>query len=102
MRRAPKMRISRRFTTANADPYAGIPFSKRTSRIVNPDGSVVFEARDIDMPSNFSQVTLSPRRLFSTPKIAPRTSQGRNPVAARIEVRCPWFPGHLPGSVSAA
>ncbi|MCA9848687.1 MAG: hypothetical protein KC472_11985, partial [Dehalococcoidia bacterium] len=50
------MRISRRFTTANADPYAGIPFSKRTSRIVNPDGSVVFEARDIDMPSNFSQV----------------------------------------------
>jgi len=50
------MRISRRFTTANADQYAGIPFSKRTSRIVNPDGSVVFEAPNIDMPSNFSQV----------------------------------------------
>ena len=50
------MRISRRFTSENADPYAGIPFSKRTSRIVNPDGSVVFEAADIDMPSNFSQV----------------------------------------------
>ena len=54
------MRIPRRFTTPSQDTaqaaYAGIPFSKRTSRIVNPDGSVVFEARDIDMPAQFSQV----------------------------------------------
>ncbi|MFA7248095.1 MAG: vitamin B12-dependent ribonucleotide reductase [Dehalococcoidia bacterium] len=54
------MRIQRRFTTAShgteQGPYAGIPFAKRTSRIVNPDGSVVFEARDIDMPAQFSQV----------------------------------------------
>ena len=53
------MRIPRRFTTAagsQADTYAGIPFAQRTSRIVNPDGSVVFEARDIDMPAQFSQV----------------------------------------------
>ncbi|MDA1240543.1 MAG: vitamin B12-dependent ribonucleotide reductase, partial [Chloroflexi bacterium] len=50
------MRISRRFTTAGHSPYAGIPFTQRTSRIVNPDGSVVFEARDIDMPEQFSQV----------------------------------------------
>jgi ribonucleoside-diphosphate reductase alpha chain len=50
------MRIQRRFTTAGHSPYEGIPFAKRTSRIVNPDGSVVFEARDIDMPAQFSQV----------------------------------------------
>ena len=55
------MRIPRRFTLTAAagtepDAYAGIPFTQRTSRIVNPDGSVVFEARDIDMPAQFSQV----------------------------------------------
>ena len=50
------MRIDRRFTTANSDPYEGIAFAKRTSKIVNPDGSVVFEAADIDMPAGFSQV----------------------------------------------
>mgnify|MGYP003347081235 CR=1 FL=1 len=50
------MRIPRRFTTADAGPYASVPFTQRTSRIVNPDGSVVFEARDIDLPAQFSQV----------------------------------------------
>ncbi|TAJ22052.1 MAG: vitamin B12-dependent ribonucleotide reductase [Dehalococcoidia bacterium] len=50
------MQISRRFTTAGHDPYEGIEFASRTSRIVNPDGSVVFEARDIQMPAKFSQV----------------------------------------------
>ena len=53
------MRIPRRFTTiagSEADTYAGVPFTKRTSRIVNPDGSVVFEAPNIDMPAQFSQV----------------------------------------------
>jgi len=50
------MRISRRFTTAGHDPYEGVPFESRTSRIVNPDGSVVFEAPDIQMPAQFSQV----------------------------------------------
>jgi ribonucleoside-diphosphate reductase alpha chain len=50
------MRINRRFTTASHDPYEGIPFERRTSRIVNPDGSVVFEAADIQMPAQFSQV----------------------------------------------
>ena len=38
------MKVERRYTTAESDPYAGIEFVERTSRIVNPDGSVVFEA----------------------------------------------------------
>ena len=50
------MQISRRFTTAGHDPYENVEFANRTSRIVNPDGSVVFEARDIQMPAKFSQV----------------------------------------------
>ena len=52
------MRIPRHFTTAGHDPYEGVAFSKRASRIVNPDGSVVFEAADITMPAGWSQVAV--------------------------------------------
>jgi ribonucleoside-diphosphate reductase alpha chain len=50
------MRIARRFTTAGQSPYEGVAFEQRTSRIVNPDGSIVFEADGIEMPAAFSQV----------------------------------------------
>jgi ribonucleoside-diphosphate reductase alpha chain len=50
------MRIERRFTTAGRDPFDGIVVERRTSRITNPDGSVVFEARDVGVPVSWSQV----------------------------------------------
>ena len=52
------MKISRRFTGKGKSPYEGIPFSKRNSEIRNPDGSLVFEARDIDVPAHWSQVAV--------------------------------------------
>jgi ribonucleoside-diphosphate reductase alpha chain len=51
------VRIERRYTEPGGDPYAGIEFAQRTSRIVNPDGSVVFEAA-IDAPASWSQVAV--------------------------------------------
>jgi ribonucleoside-diphosphate reductase alpha chain len=50
------MRISRRFTRAGDSPYADIEFRKTTSEIRNPDGSLVFQLRDIDVPADWSQV----------------------------------------------
>jgi ribonucleoside-diphosphate reductase alpha chain len=50
------MRISRRFTRSGASPYADIEFRKTTSEIRNPDGSLVFQLRDIDVPADWSQV----------------------------------------------
>ena len=50
------MHIQRRFTKAGQSAYSEIEFRKALSEIKNPDGSVVFEARDIDMPAPFSQV----------------------------------------------
>ncbi|MEZ4501292.1 MAG: vitamin B12-dependent ribonucleotide reductase [Dehalococcoidia bacterium] len=52
------MRFDRHFTSPTADPFEGVPFEPRESRIVNPDGSVVFEARDIQMPKGWSQVAV--------------------------------------------
>lgn len=52
------MQISRRYTVEGQDPYTGITFVNRSSRIVNPDGSVVFEMNDIPVPEGWSQVAV--------------------------------------------
>ncbi len=52
------MQITRRFTREGQDPYAGLTFVPRTSRIVNPNGSVVFEMKDISVPEGWSQVAV--------------------------------------------
>jgi ribonucleoside-diphosphate reductase alpha chain len=49
------MKFSRTYS-ALGEPYAGIDFEPRTSRIANPDGKVVFELKDIDIPTGWSQV----------------------------------------------
>ena len=49
------MKFSRTYS-APGEPYAGIDFEPRTSRIVNPDGKVVFELKDAAIPTGWSQV----------------------------------------------
>jgi ribonucleoside-diphosphate reductase alpha chain len=48
----------RRFFSAPGDPYNGVNFEGRPSRIVNPDGSVIFEAEDLQVPAPWSQVAV--------------------------------------------
>ena len=50
------LRIQRQFTTEGRDPYDGVAWTRRESRIVNPDGSVVFEMDDAEVPTTWSQV----------------------------------------------
>jgi len=50
------LRISRRFTTEGRDPYADIEWTFRDSRITNPDGSIVFEMKEAEVPAAWSQV----------------------------------------------
>ena len=44
--------VERRFTAKNKDAYAGVEWSTRTSRITNPDGTVVFEMADAEVPAD--------------------------------------------------
>ena len=44
------MHISRLYTREGQDAFAGLKFAPRTSRIVNPNGSVVFEMKDVHGP----------------------------------------------------
>ena len=52
------MHIPRRFTAAVQEPFAAIKFAPRSSRIVNPDGTTVFEMKDIWVPEAWSQVAV--------------------------------------------
>ena len=48
--------IDRWFTTPGQDVYETVEWSSRDSRITNPDGSVVFEMLDAEIPAQWSQV----------------------------------------------
>ncbi len=50
------LRIKRRFTTDGVSPYDTVEWSLRDSRITNPDGSVVFEMTNAEIPARWSQV----------------------------------------------
>lgn len=50
------MRVTRRFTTGLESPYDGLTFVARRSEIRNPDGNTVFEANDVMVPDDWSQV----------------------------------------------
>ena len=50
------MRLERRYTQAGKSPFAGMAFRAVDSEIRNPDGSIVFQRRGIDVPAEWSQV----------------------------------------------
>ena len=84
------MRIERRFTTYAAGQtmagnvnavYEQIEFRQTTSEIKNPDGSIVFQAKDIMVPASWSQVaatfwhkSISAKRASLLPKKVEETS----------------------------
>ena len=50
------MKITRQFTQAGTDVFSTVQYEKRTSRISNPDGSIVFEMTDAEIPKSWSQL----------------------------------------------
>ncbi len=53
---APKgLKISRFFTAKGVSPFSQVVMDKRDCRITRPDGSVVFEMKDFEVPSTWSQ-----------------------------------------------
>ena len=50
------MKITRRFTQPDVDVFATVEYERRTSRIANPDGKVVFEMTDAEIPKAWSQL----------------------------------------------
>ncbi len=48
--------IPRAFTRKGSDPLEGIEYELRSSVIKNPDGSTVFEMRDVEVPKQWTQI----------------------------------------------
>ena len=48
--------IKRVFTTVGSDPLEHVVYEKRTSKIMNTNGSVVFEMQGAEIPADWSQV----------------------------------------------
>jgi ribonucleoside-diphosphate reductase alpha chain len=70
------MKITRKFTTAGQSPFDSVKWVKRSSRITNPDGSLVFEMDDAEVPETWSQLATDIMvskyfRKAGVPRIAP-------------------------------
>lgn len=50
------LKIKRIFTANKKNRYEGIEFEKRVSKITNPDGTVVFEMKNVEVPKTWSQI----------------------------------------------
>jgi len=48
--------VPRRYTRPGSDPLDEVTYEKRASKIVEPDGRVVFEAKDVEIPASWSQL----------------------------------------------
>lgn len=75
------LKIERRFTTEGISPYDTVEWSKRDSRITNPDGSVVFEMADAEIPADWSQVAadIMVSKYFRKAGV-PQIDEAGNPV----------------------
>ena len=50
------MKIQRRYTKPEKSPYQDIYFRKADSEIRNPDGSIIFDLKNFEVPVGWSQV----------------------------------------------
>ncbi|MEM9165412.1 MAG: adenosylcobalamin-dependent ribonucleoside-diphosphate reductase [Planctomycetota bacterium] len=77
------MKITRKFTTQGQDVFATAEWTKRASKISNPDGSVVFEMGDAEVPSSWSQLAtdIMVSKYFRKAGV-PQTLPGHDVVAA--------------------
>ncbi len=54
--RSKGLKFNRVYTTAGVDVFGAVEWDKRTSKISNPDGSTVFEMKDVEVPKGWSQL----------------------------------------------
>lgn len=71
------MQISRFYTKEGCDPLSSFNFVKRSSKIVNPDGTIVFEMKEVIAPENWSQVAVDilAQKYFRRAGVPDHTSQ---------------------------
>ena len=86
------MRIDRKFTRESNDPYEGIKFVERVSKINNADGSLVAEIKNVLVPDSWSQVAVDiiAQKYFRKAGVPARLK--KNFEAGMPEWLCPSVP----------
>ena len=97
------MLIDRVFTKDHQDPYEGIRFVERDSKITNADGSLVAEIKNVSVPDTWSQVAVDimAQKYFRKAGVPARLKKKFEPGLP--EWLCPSVPdeeglNQLPGS----
>ena len=72
------MKITRRFTKSGQNVYQSVEWERRSSRISNADGSVVFEMNDVEIPAQWSQLAtdIMVSKYFRRAGVPQRTTDG--------------------------
>jgi ribonucleoside-diphosphate reductase alpha chain len=52
----PGMKFPRRFTRPEVHPFDALEYQYRTSKITEPDGTIIFEMKDVEVPASWSQL----------------------------------------------
>lgn len=75
------MKITRRFTKEGVSPYDLVQYNKRTSILKNPDGSIVFEMENIEVPTTWSQMAtdILAQKYFRKTGV-PQVDKNGNPI----------------------
>lgn len=73
--------LERRFTQEGVDPFATVTFEKRKSIIRDPDGTTVFEMKEVEVPSTWSQVATDvlAQKYFRKAGV-PKHDENGNPI----------------------
>ena len=80
--------LKRFHTQPGIDPLDEISYERRASRITNPDGSVVFEEKNSEIPRGWSQLAadIAVSKYFRKTGV-PRGSGKKSPKGAESSVR---------------
>jgi ribonucleoside-diphosphate reductase alpha chain len=78
------MRIQRLFTMAGQDPLELLQYERRSSIIKNPDGTVVKEIKNVEVPVTWSQVAtdILAQKYFRKAGVPQVDAQGKPVIAA--------------------
>jgi ribonucleoside-diphosphate reductase alpha chain len=79
------MKILRRFTRPGQSAYDCFEYTKRSSVLRNPDGSIVFELHDIEVPAQWSQMAtdILAQKYFRKAGVPQRNEDGSPKVDER-------------------
>jgi hypothetical protein len=84
------MKIERKFTTAGQSPFDAVEWTTRSSKIANPDGSVVFEMADAEVPRGWSQLAtdIMVSKYFRKAGVPQTQDPFALPGTSRVYIEC--------------